>query len=130
MTQQRVSPISVTSVLPAVPVLSLQAALGQSANLFEVKNNAGTILSSVSRDGTLYIRSVNSQNLVTFFNGTSGYGAGNIASNGIFNINGANFGFPYTASGAVVSINAASTTSIPLTARGVASQTADLQQWL
>lgn len=55
MTQQRVSPISVTSVLPAVPVLSLQAALGQSANLTEWKNSSGTVLGAITTAGYLTI---------------------------------------------------------------------------
>lgn len=58
MTQQRVSPISVTSVLPAVPVLSLQAALGQSANLTEWKNSSGTIVNRILSDGSI-LSSVN-----------------------------------------------------------------------
>ena len=53
MTQQRVSPITVTSQLPAVPTLSLQGAVGQSANLVEVKNSTGTVLSLVDLSGNL-----------------------------------------------------------------------------
>ena len=53
MTQQRVSPISLTSAAPAVATLSLQGAVGQSANLVEVKNSTGTILSLVDVSGNL-----------------------------------------------------------------------------
>lgn len=53
MTQQRVSPITLTSQLPAVPTLSLQGAVGQSADLVQLKNSTGTILSLVDVSGNL-----------------------------------------------------------------------------
>lgn len=60
MTQQRVSPVSITSVLPATVTLSVQGALGQSANLFEVKNSTGTVLANISSDARIRIGSTNS----------------------------------------------------------------------
>ena len=53
MTQQRVSPISVTSVLPATVTLSVQGALGQSVNLQEWKSSTGSILALVSSGGSI-----------------------------------------------------------------------------
>ena len=53
MTQQRVSPVSITSVLPATVTLSVQAALGQSANIFEVKNSSGAIKAQINNNGQL-----------------------------------------------------------------------------
>jgi hypothetical protein len=53
MTQQRVSPITVTSQLPAVATLTLQGATGQSANLVDVKTSAGTSVFSVDSTGSL-----------------------------------------------------------------------------
>lgn len=55
MTQQRVSPVVITSVLPATVTLSVQGALGQSANLQEWKDSTGTILSRVSSAGTIVV---------------------------------------------------------------------------
>lgn len=51
MTQQRVSPITVTSLLPATVTLSVQGALGQSANLQEWKSSTGTVLVYASNGG-------------------------------------------------------------------------------
>jgi hypothetical protein len=53
MTQQRVSPITVTSQLPAIATLTLQGATGQSANLVDVKTSAGTSVFSVDSTGSL-----------------------------------------------------------------------------
>ena len=53
MTQQRVSPVSITSQLPAIPTLSVQGALGQSANLVEVKSSTGSVLTSVTSAGAI-----------------------------------------------------------------------------
>jgi len=101
----------------------------QTANLQEWQNSAGTILPSIGPNGTMTLKSVNSANIATFYNGTNGYGAGGITYNGLFNINGANMGFPYTSTGATLNVNAGASNIIPLTVKGVASQTADLQQW-
>jgi hypothetical protein len=113
----------------AITPIVVRGAASQTANLQEWQNSAGTILPSIGPNGTMTLKSVSSANLVTFFNGTSGFGAGNISYNGIFNINGANMGFPYAASGATLSVNATSATIVPITSRGFASQTGDLQQW-
>lgn len=53
MTQQRVSPVSITSVLPATVTLSVQGALGQSVNLQEWKSSTGSILALVSSGGSI-----------------------------------------------------------------------------
>jgi len=107
----------------------VRGAASQSANLQEWQNSAGTVLASISANGTVYMGSNGGANIATFFNGTSGYGAGSINASGTFNINGANLGFPYAASGAVLSVNATYAGSVPITARGYASQTANLQEW-
>jgi hypothetical protein len=75
------------------------------------------------------IGSTGSANIATFYNGTNGYGAGSIAYNGTFNINGANMGFPYTSSGATLNVNAGASTVVPLTVKGVSGQSANLQEW-
>ena len=93
---------------------------------FAPNSDTSSIVNSVS---SIRMGSVGGANIATFYNGTSGYGAGSIASTGTFNINGANMGFPYASSGATLNVNAGASTIVPLTARGVASQTADLQQW-
>lgn len=51
MTQQRVSPITLTSQMPAVTTLSLQGAVGQSADLVQLKNSTGTTLTSTTAAG-------------------------------------------------------------------------------
>jgi hypothetical protein len=53
MTQQRVSPITVTSQLPATATLTLQGATGQSAKLLDVKTSAGTSVFSVDNSGVI-----------------------------------------------------------------------------
>jgi hypothetical protein len=105
------------------------ATILQSANLQEWQDDSGTVLASIGPKGTVYMASTGSANIATFYNGSSGFGAGNISYNGIFNINAANMGFPYTSSGATLSVNATSATVKPITVRGFASQTANLQEW-
>lgn len=121
MTQQRVSPISVTSVLPAVPVLSLQAALGQSANLTEWKNSSGTNLLSINSNGefnfALSIRNAISWPLTI---------AQSAASNATFTNGNV---VRWTLSPFGVTTLQADAAYTPLIAKGAASQTADLQQW-
>jgi len=51
MTQQRVSPITLTSQLPAVATLSLQGAVAQSADIVQLKNSGGTTLTSTTAAG-------------------------------------------------------------------------------
>ncbi len=53
MTQQRVSPVSITSILPATVTLSVQGALGQSFDLMQWKNNAGGVLGYISNGGAI-----------------------------------------------------------------------------
>ena len=87
------------------------------------------ISAKVSSLGSPTIGSTGGANIATFYNGTNGYGAGYISSTGTFNINGANMGFPYTSTGATLNVNAGASNIIPLTVKGVASQSADLTQW-
>lgn len=101
----------------------------QTANLQEWQSSDGTVLSTIGPNGTVTLKSIGSANIATFTNGTNGYGAGYINYAGTFNINSANMGFPYTSSGAVLAVNATYAGSLPLSVRGYASQTADLQQW-
>jgi len=109
--------------------LVVRSVASQAGNMQEWQNSSGTVLAAIGPNGTVYMGSNGGANIANFYNGTSGYGAGNIAYNGTFNINGANLGFPYTASGAVLSVNATFAGSVPITARGYASQTANLQEW-
>ena len=101
MTQQRVSPVVITSLLPATVTMTVQGALGQSANLQEWKTSTGTVVASVRVDGSVLGR---------YFSGA---------------------GTPYfdasTAENLILFTG--STTRIGLQIRGAASQTADLQQW-
>ena len=85
--------------------------------------------STIALNGTTTFTSTGGANIANFFNGTNGYGAGAITSTGTFNINAANMGFPYTSTGATLNVNAGAANIIPLTVRGVTSQTSDLQQW-
>ena len=121
--------ITITPQSASVASLIVKGFASQSANLTEWHNSDGVVLSSFGPNGTINIKSVGGSNLATFYNGTNGYGAGSITSGGTFNINGANIGFPYTSSGAMLSVNATSATGVPITSRGYASQTANLQEW-
>jgi hypothetical protein len=109
--------------------LVVRSVASQTGNMQEWQNSSGTVLAAIGPNGTVYMGSNGSNNIANFYNGTSGYGAGNIAYNGIFNINGANMGFPYTSTGATLNVNAGASNIIPLTVKGVASQTANLQEW-
>lgn len=93
---------------------------------FAPNSDTSSIVNSVS---SIRMGSVGGANIATFYNGTNGYGAGSINSAGTFNINGANMGFPYTSTGATLNVNAGAASIVPLTVRGVASQTANLQEW-
>ena len=119
----------ISSGVNTYPMLILKAAASQSANIQEWQNSAGTAVAAIGPNGTVYMGSTNGANIANFYNGTNGYGAGAITSGGTFNINGANMGFPYTASGATLSVNAQSANQIGMTVRGYASQSYNLQEW-
>ena len=102
MTQQRVSPISVTSVLPATVTLSLQGALGQSADLTVWRNSSGTAVATMGPNGVLRMAALY---------GASG--AGNLA---IIQSN-------------AWGVNLHSASTVGWIVRGFASQTANLQEW-
>lgn len=121
--------VSISTVSATTPGLIIKGVSSQSANLQEWQSSDGTVLCNIGPNGTVTLKSIASSNIATFFNGTNGYGAGNINYAGTFNINGANMGFPYTSSGAVLAVNATYAGSLPISVRGYASQTADLQQW-
>lgn len=148
MTQQRVSPLSITSVLPATVTLSAQAALGQSVNLFEVRDSSGNALSSFDQFGRLRVRSTTtsafSAAIVAASAGTVGLmvqGAASQTANltewqesggqirayimpgGYLRVRTSD-----TSSASIVA-GPASTTQTPLIVEGLASQTGDLQIW-
>lgn len=59
MTQQRVSPVVITSLLPATVTMTVQGALGQSARLQQWLDSTGTVLARVDnlggiQSGTMY----------------------------------------------------------------------------
>ena len=93
--------ISTTLQSASAVGLTIKGAASQTANLQEWQSSDGTVLSNIGPNGTVTLKSVGLSNIATFFNGTNGYGAGNINYAGTFNITGANIGFPYTSSGAV-----------------------------
>lgn len=128
MTQQRVSPVVITSVLPATVTLSVQGALGQSANIFEARNNAGTVVASISTGGNLGINTTGTGSLL-LGDGTitKGPGTGFSFNSGIsmsFAGIGSNNGS--AAIPLFVTLGTATSTTI---IRGAASATGDLQQW-
>jgi len=97
MTQQRVSPVVITSLLPAVVTQTVQGALGQSARLQQWLDSNGTVLARVDNLGGIQ-------------SGTMYAGA-------------------YSYYNASLNVTAPNTTQLGLVVRGVASQTASLQQW-
>lgn len=56
MTQQRVSPVVITSLLPATVTMTVQGALGQSADLQRWQDSTGARLSSFDQFGQLRVR--------------------------------------------------------------------------
>ena len=148
MTQQRVSPVSITSVLPATVTLSVQGALGQSANLVEFKTGTGATRAIINSFGSLQMGTIN--NAGAWINvqpaGTTDIGiivrgaasqTGNlqewqesgaqprayITALGFLRIRTSD-----TSSASIVA-GPASTTQTPLIVEGLASQTGDLQIW-
>lgn len=63
MTQQRVSPITVTSLLPATVLFKGQAALGQSADLLQLNNSSGTTLLKINPSGQLLLSGSNASSV-------------------------------------------------------------------
>lgn len=134
MTQQRVSPVSITSQLPAIPTLSVQGALGQSANLVEVKSSTGSVLASVTSAGA--ISTVGNLNVNTAGTGTLSLGDGTITK-------GPGSGFTFNSglnSLTSIGIGATSLNSEPFRVylsaatsktviRGFTAQTANLTEW-
>lgn len=153
MTQQRVSPISVTSVLPATVTLSVQGALGQSARLQQWLDSTGTVLARVDnlggiQSGTMYagaysyynaslnvtapsitqlglvVRGVASQTANLFqAQNSAGTVIGGVAANG------AAFFGTSGAFNASLSIAPTAASASGIIVRGVASQSANIIQW-
>lgn len=119
MTQQRVSPITVTSLLPATVTLSLQGALGQSANLVEVKNSSGSVLANISTTGN--IETISGMRFYTS-SARSGWSTLTNSSGDL------SFNYKFTFTGGLQS-NAASASTVGAIIKGAASQTANLQEW-
>jgi len=55
MTQQRVSPVVITSLLPATITMTVQGALGQSADLQQWQTSTGTVVAKISQNGTFTV---------------------------------------------------------------------------
>ena len=109
MTQQRVSPVSITSVLPATVTLSVQGALGQSANLQEWKTSTGSNLATITSTGQVFTP----QTFARYFTNRTNSGAyfdSELVSNSFV-------------------LDQRTTTAVNLIIRGAASQTANLQEW-
>ena len=64
MTQQRVSPVVITSLLPATVTLSVQAALGQSADLQRWQTSTGSVALAINSAGQITPASAASVGLV------------------------------------------------------------------
>lgn len=109
MTQQRVSPVSITSVLPATVTLSVQGALGQSASLQSWQTSTGTVVGSIDVNGGTFI-------------------AGFLTTAGLRDT-GATGAFLNMQPAAGILINSRSAANNGLIVRGAASQTANLQEW-
>lgn len=109
--------------------LVVRSVASQAGNMQEWQNSSGAILAAIGPNGTFYMGSNGGANIANFYSNTDGYGVGNISAQGTFNINGANMGYPYTASGATLSVNTQSANQIGLTVRGYASQAYNLQEW-
>jgi hypothetical protein len=96
--------------------LIVKAAASQTANLQEWQNSSGSVLTSVNSDGRLWVKST-TEDYATLQ--VKAYAVGASAAN-----------FTGIGGGAeVVFIKPGGTTQLGLAIRGVASQTADLQQW-
>ena len=114
MTQQRVSPVSITSVLPATVTLSVQGALGQSANLQEWKDSAGSVLGRVASNAFIYAPSF-------------GAGSGGFVSTDNL-VDRAFTGSYLVLSSTNATILTRSATNVGLIIKGAASQSADYFQ--
>lgn len=123
MTQQRVSPVVITSVLPATVTLSVQGALGQSANLQEWKDSAGSVLGRVDNLGNILQSGANQSIRTTDNGGLIGWPSATFSRNpstGAISMNQQNF------AGAGLIIPAGNPGTVSIVVRGAASQTANL----
>jgi hypothetical protein len=115
MTQQRVSPVVITSQLPATVTQTIRGALGQSADLMQILDSAGFVLARVTSNGTINAAAVA------------------IASGGSVstdNVVDRAFSGPFLVMGSTVAtMQTRAAANIGFIVKGAASQTADLQQW-
>jgi hypothetical protein len=141
MTQQRVSPVIIRSQLPATVTQIVQGASGQSADLMQWQSSTGTVLASISSGGLLRVGNTNTDAQITA-NATASVDGIRLRNSGgtlvfwgpattgqtmFVNGNMSVTGGGYTQGR--VSVDTQGTTSIGITVRGVASQTANLQEW-
>jgi len=114
MTQQRVSPVVITSQLPATVTMTVQGALGQSVNLQQWQSSTGGLLLSVDSSGNLVAPSASTTAArFRYFDGTGAVGT---------------YIDTQIVAGSL-SMIARSTTAASVIVKGAASQTGSLQQW-
>jgi hypothetical protein len=106
------SPIQVNPLTAGTVGLLIKGAASQTANLQEWQNSNGTLLASVNPSGAAAFAST-----VTAF---GGFSTNNVSGFG---------GYTLGAGNAIVGISTALTNYVGIIVKGVASQTADLQQW-
>ncbi len=121
--------------------LIVKANTSQTADLQQWQNSAGTVLSSVSAEGLIRVNNTNTDAMITStgnstydafrFRNAGGlvlWGAGGnnnifMANSGSFSINGGNW------SGGRFNVDTGTASTVGITVRGSASQTANLQEW-
>jgi hypothetical protein len=112
MTQQRVSPVVITSQLPATVTQTIRGALGQSADLMQILDSAGFVLAKVTSNGTINAAAV-------------AIGSGGSLSTD--NVVDRAFSGPFLVmSSTVATMQTRAATNIGLTVNGVTGQTANL----
>ena len=109
------SMLNVWSTGAASVPATIRGAASQTANLQEWQNSAGTALASIGSNGSIY-----TADRFTASNGVSAFNASSFGAPGTL--------IPFTYE-SIVNISTLYATSPGLVIRGVASQTADLQQW-
>lgn len=125
MTQNRVSPVVITSLLPATVTMTVQGALGQSVDLQRWQDSTGTVLTRVDNLGNILQSGANQSIRTTDNGGLIGWPSATFSRNpstGAISMNQQNF------AGAGLIIPAGNPGTISMIVRGAASQTADLLQ--
>lgn len=142
--------VQVQAGKPAVKPLVVQAAASQSANLQEWQNSSGTLLAAVGPAGNLTIRSVpytwpaaqggsstvltnNGSGTLSWATPSGGGGTPGGSTSQVQYNNAGVFagavGVTYATSGPLLTVAALAATDRPLTVKGFASQSANLQEW-